>query len=473
MKKSTVALILLLEGLASSGLQMLTIRQVTAHIGSSVLVTSIVVSTFLAALALGYYIGGRSASQRYRTMLVRNLVISIGIFGIGISYPAVDLFFTQADALTLGTGLLHHPLVHLFAYSWLVLAPLVFFLAQTVPLLLHTSASDTSKSEAAGTLTALSTVGNVMGCLLSALVLMVVFGVGTAIVVNCALLLIALLFMVDLKKRADWGAVSLGSVFLLIAGFLNVIVERQLFDATSEYANIKVVEHDNGRALLVNRQFASFTNDQQHAWPYVEVMRDALRAQPNLKTVAVLGAGGFTLTSDGGLDAHVTYVDVDSDLHAIAEAKFLKESIKGTFVAADARGFLLDRQTGFDAIVVDLFSSSVMIPAHTATREFFELVESRLNTNGIAIMNIAANPLLDDPYSVRIDATVRAAFDRCVTDLSGFNGGLENIVYFCRPSRTGINSEVAGVYQDDREGVSIDAFLLAQAEKERGAYGQK
>ena len=73
MKKSTVALILLLEGLASSGLQMLTIRQVTAHIGSSVLVTSIVVSTFLAALALGYYIGGRSASQRYRALLIRNL----------------------------------------------------------------------------------------------------------------------------------------------------------------------------------------------------------------------------------------------------------------------------------------------------------------------------------------------------------------------------------------------------------------
>ena len=187
----------------------------------------------------------------------------------------MDLFFTQADVLTLGLGLLHHPLVHLFAYSWFVLAPLVFFLAQTVPLLLHTSTSDTSKSEAAGTLTALSTVGNVVGCLLSALVLMVVFGVGTAIVVNCALLLLALLFMVDLKKRADWGAVSLGTVFLLVAGFLNVVVERQLFDATSEYANIKVVEHDNGRALLVNRQFASFTNDQQHAWPYVEVMRDA------------------------------------------------------------------------------------------------------------------------------------------------------------------------------------------------------
>ena len=462
MNRKVVALILFLEGLASSGLQMLTIRQVTAHIGSSVLVTSIVVSTFLAALALGYYFGGRSAAGRYRSTLVRNLVISIGIFGVGISYPFVDLFFTNANQLAAGVPLLAHPLVHLFAYSWIVLAPLVYFLAQTVPLLLHTSATDTSKSEAAGTLTALSTVGNVVGCLVTALVLMVVFGVGTAIVVNCLLLMVVLLVIADLKTLRGWGAVSISSVFLSVAFILNVVMERQLFDATSEYANIKVVDHEDGRALLVNRQFASFTNDSADAWPYVEVMREALKAQSALKSVAVLGAGGFTLTSRGDIDAEVVYVDVDEDLRAIAEKDFLRSDIKGSFVADDARGFLLASQKGYDAIVVDLFSSSVMIPAHTATVEFFELVESRLNPNGLAILNIAANPMLNDLYSARIDRTVRSAFDRCVTDLSGYRGGLENIVYFCRPARSDIRSELAGVYRDDKEAVSIDAFLLAQ-----------
>ena len=45
--KQRVALILLLEGLASSGVQMVTIRQTVAFVGSSVLCTSIIISCFL------------------------------------------------------------------------------------------------------------------------------------------------------------------------------------------------------------------------------------------------------------------------------------------------------------------------------------------------------------------------------------------------------------------------------------------
>ena len=52
--KRKAALILLLEGLASSGLQMITIRQTVPFVGSSVLCTSIIISCFLGALALGY-----------------------------------------------------------------------------------------------------------------------------------------------------------------------------------------------------------------------------------------------------------------------------------------------------------------------------------------------------------------------------------------------------------------------------------
>lgn len=45
--------ILFLEGLASSGVQMVTIRQTVPFVGSSVLCTSIIISCFLGALALG------------------------------------------------------------------------------------------------------------------------------------------------------------------------------------------------------------------------------------------------------------------------------------------------------------------------------------------------------------------------------------------------------------------------------------
>lgn len=462
MKTKRVGLILLLEGLASTGIQMLVIRQVTGYVGASVLVTSIVVSLFLAALALGYFAGGRSTAD-YRDRLALNLVLSIGLFGIGLSYPVVDLFFSTMTDLTAHFSLVSHPLAHLFLYCLLVLVPLVFMLGQTVPLLLHTARASQSKSESAGNLTALSTVGNVIGCLVTALVLMVAFGVGTTIVINAVVLLIALISVMDLRSVKHLAGAAAAAVFIGVAVVLNIIIERQVFDATSVYANIKVQPHEDGRALVVNRQFASYTDDEGRAWPYIETMRDALRNRAKSE-VLVLGAGGFTLSADETLTKHAfTYVDIDPELKDIAEQRFLGNAITGTYIAEDARSYLLTRKELVDVVVVDLFSSSVMIPAHTATLEFFELVESRLKPEGLALLNIAANPMLDDPYSRRIDTTVRAAFDRCVTDLSGFRDGLENLVYFCRSK---IENRVAVLpYRDEYEGVSIDAFLLAQQQR--------
>ena len=78
-------LILLLEGLASSGVQMVTIRQTVAFVGSSVLCTSIIISCFLGALALGYFFGGKTAPEKFSRALLLNLVGAIALFGIGLS----------------------------------------------------------------------------------------------------------------------------------------------------------------------------------------------------------------------------------------------------------------------------------------------------------------------------------------------------------------------------------------------------
>ena len=72
-------LILLLEGLASSGVQMVTIRQTVAFVGSSVLCTSIIISCFLGALALGYFFGGKTAPEKFSRALLFNLVGAIAL----------------------------------------------------------------------------------------------------------------------------------------------------------------------------------------------------------------------------------------------------------------------------------------------------------------------------------------------------------------------------------------------------------
>ena len=458
-KARSAALILLLEGLASSGLQMITIRQTVPFVGSSVLTTSIVISCFLGALALGYYWGGKQSNTNYVKVLATNLVISIGLFGMGLSYLFVSFFFKTISEITIGFAPLHSPLVHLTAFCLLVMSPLVFFLAQTVPLLLHTSKSEHTKSEAAGNATAVSTIGNVVGCLFTSLFLMFYFGVGTSIFINC-LVLTGCLFLISGWRLSPLSKVAIPTAFgfLFASHILNIGIANQLFETTTPYSNLNIQNVDKGKMLVINRSSASYIGtEDKSGWPYIELMKDYFEADANMngKDVLVLGAGGFTLSAASAMGANFTYIDVDEELKTIAEDKFLMEPVKGKFIVADARNYLLTNSKKWDYIVVDLYSNAATIPMHTATSEFFQLVQSRLTASGKSILNIAANPHLSDDYSRNMDYTVRSSFDGCITDITSFENRLVNILYFCSPKQENF-AKIR--YSDDTTRVAVDGY---------------
>ena len=458
------ASILFLEGLASSGVQMVTLRQTVPFVGSSILCTSIIISCFLGALALGYWCGGKTSPERFSQSLLRNLVLAIALFGIGLSYPFTRLFFLTVADLTIGVPVLNNPLVHLLAFCLVIMAPLVFLLGQTVPLLLNTADQSTRKSEAAGSATALSTVGNVVGCLLTSLLLMYFLGVGYSILINCLILGVCVLLVLQ-PGRLTQNRIMVGvSAFsLAIAFVVNVRLPDQLFAATTPYSNIHIAQDETGKRLVINRSSASYIGDtDRKGWPYIEMMKDAIFADDMTgKDVLVLGAGGFTLSAEYDGGANFVYLDIDPALKSVAETHFLQEKIAGEFIAYDARAYLLTSERQWDVIVVDLYTNAATMPMHTATLEFFSLVSQRLAPTGRAVLNIAANPRLSDTYSETMDNTVRTAFSRCVTDITGYRDGLENIVYLCGKKSTHDRGRVAGLYRDDTTRVTVDGYLAA------------
>jgi spermidine synthase len=459
--KKRATIILLLEGLASSGLQMITIRQTTPFVGSSVLCTSIIISCFLGALALGYYWGGRQSQQKYATSLVTNLVGSIAIFGFGLSYTFVSFFFLSLAGMTHGISFINSPLFHLFLYSLFVMSPLVFFLGQTVPLLLNTADQETRKSEATGNATALSTIGNVVGCLLTPLVLMYFLGVGYSIFINCLILAFCLCFVVDWESPKTKYILVVTVTCLTIAFSLNVKEPNRLFAATTPYSNIYVGAHDEGKRFIINRSSASFISTKERkGWPYIEIIKKGIFTDDMQgKDILVLGAGGFTISAEGTHGANFTYLDIDPKIKPLAEQIFLEEPIKGNFIAQDARAFLLTNDKEWDVIVVDLYTNAATIPSHTATYEFFSLVSERLTDDGRVILNIAANPRLQDTYSLNMDNTVRQAFSRCITDITSYQDALVNVVYFCGKQGHPHNPSVASLYRDDTTKVTVDSYI--------------
>jgi GAF domain-containing protein len=64
--------------------------------------------------------------------------------------------------------------------------------------------------------------------------------------------------------------------------------------------------------------------------------------------------------------------------------------------------------------------------------EFFAAVNNMLLPNGVAILNIVADPLIDDPYSKAIDAGLRAIFKSCVSIPLTYADKAVNIIYVCQ-----------------------------------------
>lgn len=458
--KRKAALILLLEGLASSGLQMITIRQTVPFVGSSVLTTSIIISCFLAALALGYYWGGQQRPERYAKALTTNLICSIALFGIGLSYSFVSFFFLSIAELTPAVPVLNNPLIHLFVFSLLVMSPLVFFLGQTVPLLLHTSNNDTTKSQATGNATALSTIGNVLGCLVTSLLMMYFLGVGYSIFINCLILAFCLVFLLDRRSPRANYPIIFAAITMVVTYYLNVKIPDHIFETTTPYSNFYVSDDKDGKRLIINRSSASFLGkSNSKGWPYIESIKEGLfSGDVKGKNILVLGAGGFTLSAEKTQGANFIYVDIDPEIKPVAEEHFLNRPINGQFIAHDARNFLLTDKRQWDVIVVDLYSNAATIPMHTSTYEFFSLVDKRLEPNGQAILNIAANPRLSDDYSFNMDHTIRSALTRCITDITSYDNELVNIIYFCSKSNS---APVASLYKDDSTKVAVDGYIAS------------
>ncbi|MCL4676123.1 MAG: fused MFS/spermidine synthase, partial [Pararhodobacter sp.] len=104
----------------------------------------------------------------------------------------------------------------------------------------------------------------------------------------------------------------------------------------------------------------------------------------------------------------VTVAEIDPMVTQVATGSFWYRPGDDRIVHADARLILLREPETYDVVIGDAFSD-IAVPQHLITREFFELVQRRLNPGGVYLMNIVdQNDRLDVLASVL--ATARAVW---------------------------------------------------------------
>ena len=226
---------------------------------------------------LGYYQAGKRSSEKFSSALLINLVFATGLFGIGLSYPFFSWYVLTVTDLTAVIPVLSNALTHLLAFCPTIMARLIFFLGQTVPLLLNAADQNTRKSEAAGSATALSTIGNVVGCLLTSSVLMYFLGVGYSIFFNCAILAICALLVIS-PDRSPMNSALIG-----VAAEVN---HKKVYRLYRE-AGLAVRKRKRRKGVMVERQPLVLPDAPNHTWSMDFVM-DSLANGRRIKCLTIV-----------------------------------------------------------------------------------------------------------------------------------------------------------------------------------------
>jgi spermidine synthase len=445
--------LLFIEGFISVSLQIFIMRQIVPFTGNSVIIMSFVIGIFLASLAGGYMAGGRH-KENHLMVLNKNLLLSAFWISIGFSYPVISYMFELLN------GIFNNTFVETGIYLTIFLAPVVFLLGQTIPILTNFLKKN-NVAELTGTALSINTVGSVLGSVLTSLVLFYYLGVSYTLMFDISLLLI-LSFIISGKNPA-YKMINIGSsmIILVLAFVLNVQNENSMFKLTTNYTNYEVIEEKHNEVemniLQMNRSYSSAIYKSSMSvtnFRYIDFIFGMLKdLNVKDKEILVLGAGGFTLSMRDTFNNKYTYVDIDPKIKEVVEKYFMKGKINGEFIPADARNFIKMSKKKYDLVIVDLFTNRVSIPWHVTTKEFMDALGNVMKKDSSVFFNIIQNNMFDDKYSQTVYNTITGSFDYCmVNPLSSPASSLANVIYFCRNK-----DEPKEIYIDEYSRVEFDA----------------
>jgi len=450
--------IILLEGFVTISLEILTIRQLLPIMGSSVIVTSLIIGIFLLFLALGYRSGGQYTNN-YLRILQKNFTIAALGLGIGLSYTFIELFFQATQPV-----FPQMMLAPLCLYLLCIVAPIVFCLGQTVPIVLNLWREKLPTGKIGGKVLYLSTIGSFLGATLTALILLNYFGVAWSVFINFCILTALVLSLMEIKTQTFMfiSIITLGAVVYQ----LNVNFEKNMFIATNNYSNFQVRLDQHSKTsydkfLISNNHYHSCINEKNQGCLYIEKIKKILFNDLKItrKKILVLGAGGFTLSAENTYHNQFTYVDIDKSLPDVIRSNF-RSSIEGKFIDDDARHYIHTTTDLYDVIINDVYNG-IAIPTHLVTQEYFAEIKSKLSHHGLAVFNVIANTSLQDNYSKHMDNTIRSVFKNCMaTPLQFDSRVISNIIYVCVKS---VNEGNNDVYTDDLNRADSEYFKLEAA----------
>jgi len=414
-------LLVFVVGIATLGAEIAAARLMAPFFGASTIVWANTIGVVLVALSVGYWLGGRLGDRypnvRRLCLTMLGAAILLALVPL-VAQPFFEISVGALDEIEAGAFV-----GSLFAVLFLIAIP-VGLAGTCAPWAIRLSVADVEHAGAvAGRLYAISTVGSLLGTMLSALLLIPLLGTQRTFLAFA--LMLAIVAAVGLGWRAAVAPIAVAAAMAIPVGTVKATDEGTvLFETDSEHQYIRVIEQPDGdRALELNEGQAThsllrpgsfLTGD---VWDGYLVVPFTVLSEPPARMAILGNAAGTTARAYGHYfpETQVDGVEIDPELEEVGREYFDMGSNENLTVHnEDARPWLRRSEGGYDVIMVDAYRQPY-IPFYLATREFFELASERLAPGGVVIVN-AGHPEGNDDLEKVLSATMAETFSSVLRD---------------------------------------------------------
>jgi spermidine synthase len=428
-----------LAGMAVLVVEITAMRMLAPFFGNSIFTISSVIGIILAALGLGYYLGGSLADRRPSEAWFFSLIVVAGFSVLLLQFLNAVVLPGIAYRLSLIDG----PLIVSFLMFFLP----ALFLATLSPFaiaLLHAREAGRGVGKASGLVFFWSTLGSIAGSLATGFVLIPHWGIGS-IVAGTGSGLVLLGGAGLIATRKGWilpAALALIGVISGVALRHGGTDRGEIYAADGLYERIVIRDIPyRGRSARILLQDLNISgglhlDDHSMAFDYTRYFDLYRLFVPELKTALAIGGGAYTVPRSILHDSPRAIVDVaetDPSLHALALRYFdLPEDARLRNHVIDGRRFLHDTKERYDLIFSDAYRSFISAPPQFATVEFFRLARSRLTEDGVLIANFYGSLAPDTRATIcSVLRTMRAAFPQVyvIATVSPASEELQNFIF--------------------------------------------
>lgn len=403
-------------------------RLLAPYFSSSQIVWTIIIGTIMIAMALGNIYGGKSAdkSPNPDKLYGRILIAAVWIALIPVAGKYIVLGISALLIFTVNNNFL---IIAAFCACMVIFVFPLFLLGTVTPSLAKYSVSSLDDSgRTVGTLGAFNTIGSIIGTFVPTFVTIPAVGTSITFLIFAGILIV-LSVIYFVSSRVGYKKIIIsGVIFVLCCVFGHgdsfAFWQKDLtYEGESIYNYLQVSEDDKQVSLSTNVLFGVqsvyMKDDTLTGLYYDYAMAAPLMVpdkNPDSMEVLILGMGTGTYATQCRKyfgDMNIEGVEIDEKITKLSRKYFaLPDDINVT--TYDGRAFLNASDRKYDVIMVDAYQD-ITIPFQMSSVEFFRLVKSHLNENGVMVVNMNMRGNDDGDINQYLADTISSVFGNVYT----------------------------------------------------------